>query len=251
MHRQLAFGAFVLVLGTALTAHGYAQLKNATSEFELVVVDESGAALPGAKVLVRDRDKSEIANGLTNGLGGFSISQMPLGAYEITVVRRGFQEISRTAVVEAHLACEVRISLHPSPLTDPVRHGDLSLSVIIEDEAAAVVPRADVKIRQDGTGAEIVGLSDATGKYQIAQLAAGSYSIQVEKAGFKPHRTTVMLHEHEAHAITMTMSVASVQSGPEIYPVYPQPSTVPSTVDPQLLDIPQNSGSAPSRPPHP
>src|SRR5271168_4935765 len=72
------------------------------------VTDQSGAIVPGAKVVVRN-----VATGLerttqTSADGSYSVSELPIGTYSVTVSQAGFQS-SITSGVVVDVASERRV----------------------------------------------------------------------------------------------------------------------------------------------
>ena len=55
------------------------------------VSDQSGAALKGANVTVKDVDRGLSLNGQTNDAGAYDFPRVPVGNYEVTVSAQGFQ----------------------------------------------------------------------------------------------------------------------------------------------------------------
>lgn len=172
------------------------------------MVDASGAVIPKARVIIKGGEKEQLANGLTDGRGRFSIAQVPPGAYEITVRLAGFKTLTKTVLVQQHQVTELNLALQVDPAPDSVHRGELALAVVVEDENGAVIPSASVSITQEETDATFNGRTNQEGAYRAMGLAAGNYTLMVERQGFKAHNTSVTIHEHEAHTITITLVVA-------------------------------------------
>lgn len=60
-----------------------------------------------------------------------------------------------------------------------------SLSGSVIDPTGAVVPGADITVRQEGTGAEFKVISAGNGTFTVPSLNAGTYSVTVAMPGFK------------------------------------------------------------------
>src|SRR3954462_5006838 len=60
-----------------------------------------------------------------------------------------------------------------------------TITGVISDPAAAVVPNAPVQARNMATGVTLTAATSATGNFTLAELPAGSYEIKVSVAGFK------------------------------------------------------------------
>src|SRR5947209_5460949 len=55
----------------------------------------------------------------------------------------------------------------------------------VNDNSGAVIPAAEVVVRNTGTGGERRVASSANGEYVVTSLPVGSYEVTVEKQGFK------------------------------------------------------------------
>jgi len=60
-----------------------------------------------------------------------------------------------------------------------------SLSGTVADSSGAVIPGADVKIRNNGTGAEYNTVTASDGGFSVPSLPGGTYSVTVSLMGFK------------------------------------------------------------------
>ena len=66
-----------------------------------------------------------------------------------------------------------------------------SLSGTVKDPSGAVVAGAEVSLQRLPQGAQLHTTTDAQGRFGFAEAAAGSYNLQVEKAGFEPSKRSV------------------------------------------------------------
>ena len=60
-----------------------------------------------------------------------------------------------------------------------------TISGVVADESGAIIPNANVKIRNKGTGSERELISNAEGAFSAASLPAGVYEVRVELKGFR------------------------------------------------------------------
>src|SRR5712692_3253418 len=60
-----------------------------------------------------------------------------------------------------------------------------SLSGTVLDSSGGVIPCADVKIKNNGTGAEFNTVSASDGGFTVPSLPGGTYSVTVSLMGFK------------------------------------------------------------------
>jgi large repetitive protein len=191
------------------------------SAINLSVTGPSGAAVPRAKVTITDEAGTEIANGLTDKRGEFSVSQVPPGPYAVTIQSIGFKTQTKAVLVKEATVTEVGLSLSPEavksspdavqPPQDPVHHGELAIDLVVKDENSAVIRRASVTIIQKETGAKIVGQTNQIGEYHLPGLAVGSYALTVECRGFRAHKTTVTLQPHESYRIGVVLQIEAMK----------------------------------------
>ena len=90
-----------------------------SSGIDLIVLDPSGTAIPKARVIIADPQNEEMANGLTDRWGKFSASQVPPGAYNVTIRLVGFQAHSSTLLVQEHAVAELNVTLPFEPAPTP------------------------------------------------------------------------------------------------------------------------------------
>ncbi len=88
------------------------------------VVDPSGDAVTGAKVLIRDQETGTVRELITSEGGAFSAPSIPVGGYAVTVTHDGFAPLQRTGI---GLAVGQGIHLH---LTLTVGGANETVSVV-------------------------------------------------------------------------------------------------------------------------
>ncbi|HEX2522039.1 MAG TPA: carboxypeptidase-like regulatory domain-containing protein [Terriglobia bacterium] len=60
-----------------------------------------------------------------------------------------------------------------------------TITGLVKDPAGAAIPEATITIRDEGTGIETVLQSNEAGSYTTPLLVLGTYTVRVEKTGFK------------------------------------------------------------------
>src|SRR4051812_48407386 len=60
-----------------------------------------------------------------------------------------------------------------------------SLTGTVADNSGAVIPGADVKIKNNDTGAEFNAVTGSDGGFQVASMPGGTYTVSVSLQGFK------------------------------------------------------------------
>ena len=102
------------------------------------VTDPSGAVVPGAKVVVRN-----VATGLerttqTSADGSYSVPELPIGTYTVTVTQSGFQT-SVTSGVVVDVASERRVDAE-------LKTGQVSQTVEVSGEALPQVETTSAEL---------------------------------------------------------------------------------------------------------
>jgi hypothetical protein len=92
MRRILVGLALAGILATSLAAQGiYATLTG-------LVVDQSQAVIPNAKVTLKDAQSGSLRDAVTNTDGYFTFASVPVGAYEVVVEAKGFATYKVTGI---------------------------------------------------------------------------------------------------------------------------------------------------------
>ena len=83
--------------------------------------DSSGAAVAGAKVTVRNEDTGLVRSTATSDDGSYSVPELPVGKYDVTVEKSGFQS-AVTNGVQVTIASQIRVDavLKPGAVTQQV-----------------------------------------------------------------------------------------------------------------------------------
>jgi hypothetical protein len=93
--RQFFAGA--LVLGLAISGAG--QTSRVAGAVQGDVVDETGSAVIGATVTLRNQETNQTRTLLTNAEGFFHVGELPVGQYELRVESSGFSPYVNAAIV--------------------------------------------------------------------------------------------------------------------------------------------------------
>lgn len=92
-----------------------------------------------------------------------------------------------------------------------------TISGLVQDSSGAVVPAARVTITNTATNAQFTTNSTDAGDYTAPNLAAGQYSVRVEKEGFKPAlRTNVTLNAASSVRVDVGLEVGTAEQAIEI-----------------------------------
>ena len=100
-----------------------------------------------------------------------------------------------------------------------------SISGTVKDEQGALVTPATIKATNVDTGFSRVGIADSAGVYNIQYLPVGTYTVEVEAAGFKKFvQKNLILTVDETQALNVVLAVGA------------QTQTVTVTEAPPLVD---------------
>jgi len=138
MHRsaKCVWGCLPMVIGALLVAglllapaHVAAQTFRGT--ILGTVTDVSGASVPDAKVTVKNADTGLVRETSTTEDGSYTVPELPIGSYTVTVEKQGFQT-SVTTGVRVEVAADRRVDVSLKP-------GDVKAVVEVSAETLAVV----------------------------------------------------------------------------------------------------------------
>jgi hypothetical protein len=126
-----------------------------------------------------------------------------------------------------------------------------SLSGTVVDTQGGVIPGADVKIKNNGTGAENLTVTAANGTFSVPSLPGGIYSVVVSLQGFKTVTlSTVTLNAAVPASVKVVMAVGAVEenvtvvgdSGLVVQTQTPSVATTMSAT--QIISLPLTSRNA-------
>ena len=72
------------------------------------VTDPTGAVVAGAQVSVKNTGTGQVRTTTTSGDGSYSLPELPIGTYDVTVTQSGFQTFIATGVA-VNVATERRV----------------------------------------------------------------------------------------------------------------------------------------------
>ena len=85
------------------------------------VMDASGAAIPGATVLVTNIGTNAVFNAQTNAQGYYTVPSIPTGRYTVTADAKGFKKTVRSGItIEVEKRAQVDLTLQVGALTESV-----------------------------------------------------------------------------------------------------------------------------------
>src|SRR5688572_5996696 len=122
-----------------------------------VVTDKTGAAVPGAKILIVNPATNEQREALTAESGAFTIGPLRIGQYNVTVERQGFKKANWTGI---NVSAQDRV------------RADFQLEIGALTESVSVTAEAPV------LNAETATLAHVVDEKQIRQLPLNGRNFQ-------------------------------------------------------------------------
>lgn len=86
--------ALAVLIGGGFTASRLAA-QTATATIQGTVTDQSGAAVPGAEVQVKNTGTGATQTTVSDAAGRYTVADMPVGSYELTASKMGFSSVVR------------------------------------------------------------------------------------------------------------------------------------------------------------
>src|SRR5712692_2027155 len=152
----------------ALTFSAFAQVQN--GQFTGTVTDPTGAAIANAKVTVTNPAIDLNLSTTTNSSGNYTVKEVPIGTYKLTVEAAGFKTVSNTGVQAnagtiAHVDFKMLI-------------GKASEVIEVTGEAAAVNTE-DSKLATTVSSTQINNLPlNGRNVFDLMQLSTGAVNVQ-------------------------------------------------------------------------
>lgn len=94
---------------------------------------------------------------------------------------------------------------------------DGAIGGVVTDPSGSSLPNAQITVRNVGTNSTSNATSDSAGRFLIAQLQPGQYSVEVAASGFSTYsRTNVIVEVGRATPLDVVMSVAAQTQSVEV-----------------------------------
>jgi len=91
----------------------------------------------------------------------------------------------------------------------------------VTDPSGAVVPNASVEVREVSTGATRSTKTDAAGRFRLAGIPGGNYTVQITMPGFRMAAQELTLRTRDRAALSATLSVGQSSTVVEVTGVSP------------------------------
>jgi hypothetical protein len=142
--RVCRFATLLCLLFCLSHSIGYAQVSAILSG---VVIDQSGAAVSGARVEARNVDTGLLRDTVTEQGGRYQLFALPLGQYEVRVKKDGFAEAVRTGVrLLVGQDARVDVTLRLGAVTEEMKvTGDAAIVSVTTQDISGLVGEQQVK----------------------------------------------------------------------------------------------------------
>jgi len=134
----------------AVLAFGAVALAQDTASLTGTVTDSSGAAVPGAQVVVRNAEMGINRNGTSNGSGDFLFASLPIGSYDLSVTAEGFKKYQAKGII-LQVAEKARVNV-------VLEIGTISTEVVVQGAEVAQVETQSSDLGDTVTGKEVTQL---------------------------------------------------------------------------------------------
>jgi uncharacterized protein with FMN-binding domain len=151
---RIRFIRWTCVLGMCLLpflAGANPALAQMTSQgtVNVVVLDETGAIVQGAKLSIQYLATNEIRNGQTQQEGSYSFVGLPIGLYKLTASKTGFRgEILESVTVQGGRITDVKVTLKVGEAIEKVVVSGNSVP-LVELTSSAIATTIDIKQIED------------------------------------------------------------------------------------------------------
>jgi Carboxypeptidase regulatory-like domain len=121
---------FVLGLCFFLSSAVLSAQTISTSQIRGTIVDASGAPVPGAQVALTETDTGAVRTTTSGTDGSYSLPELPVGPYQLTVTKEGFSKYLQTGIV-------LEVGLNPT-IDVALKVGEVTQEVTVQSEAQMV-----------------------------------------------------------------------------------------------------------------
>jgi hypothetical protein len=190
-----------LLLGTAFIAHAQTA---GTASIQGTVTDSTGAAIPNAKVALTNTGTHTSRTTVTDGSGLYSLPNVAVGPYSLTIAAQGFQGYTRTGVLEVGNNVQINPALTVGSSTEHVEvqaigaaldtetstfkqvidqkritelplNGRQATQLILVSGGAVNAPAGDINGSKTYANTPVIAVAGSQGIYNNYVLDGGSY----------------------------------------------------------------------------
>ncbi|WP_377887184.1 carboxypeptidase regulatory-like domain-containing protein [Alkalihalobacillus sp. R86527] len=136
-----------------------------------VVDRDSQTGVPGVSVDVKDVANKVVANGTTDETGSFTVDSLPTGPLFVTASRDNYGTNATSVTIDSNETTATEIDLPPNP-------GSIQ-GIITSKETGAPIADAIIQVLDLACIENATVLSQADGRYLVANVSPGIYEIPV------------------------------------------------------------------------
>jgi len=115
-HRAFTFGLMLILVGF-LALPAFAAL---TGDLQGSLLDPKGAAVEGAKILVKNAATGAVREISTDGHGDFAALQLEIGDYEVRVEKTGFRSVTANVLIKSGETTRLNLALELGQVSETV-----------------------------------------------------------------------------------------------------------------------------------
>jgi Carboxypeptidase regulatory-like domain len=172
-----------------------------------VVRDVGGAPIADVNVTL----VGESAAARTDSVGHFSLRDVTVGNHTALFRRIGYRSVEYRWTARFGGELQVAVAMTPVPRqldrvvveapTTSRRRGTSSIEGIVSDSTGRPVDGADIRL----LGGGLATVTDSTGKFEFAMLAAGSYIVRARRQGLMSGNYVMQVADDDDRGITLKL----------------------------------------------
>jgi len=145
--------SFLAIFGVVLVTLTFAPTTLAQSESQgsinVLVLDQDGGAVQGAKIVLQDLGSNRILTAETQQVGSFTFVGLPLGTYKLTITRDGFQtQVLDMVTVQASRVTDLKVMLKVGTAVEKVVVSENTVP-LVDTTSSAIASTLDMKQIED------------------------------------------------------------------------------------------------------
>jgi hypothetical protein len=182
-HSSRIIRSFLVSVMALCVFHGKLEAQFTTASLAGTVLDQSGGAVPDAKLTIRNADTGFSLSVVSNPSGAYLFARLPIGNYKLTVERPGFTTYVQTGIqLEVNQAAAQAVTLSVGAVSQQVSVND-DTPIVTTDSATVsqvVDQRQIVDLPLDGRQVQQLvflsaGATDASAHYCGSNCEGGTY----------------------------------------------------------------------------
>jgi len=158
------------------------------------VKDASGAAVPGAKIVISNKQTGLVREAVSNNEGGYTFATIQNGTYDVRISKDGFKSISNTTEINVNETIRVDVALQIGAVTETVN----------VEASSATLQTDRAEVRSEVTAKQLINLPVPIGRnYQ---------NLLVTIPGFSPPRNAHSVPSNPSRSLEANVNGATRSS---------------------------------------